>query len=87
MLAWRLSEGGSHEHRFLHLLESDGGVYGARLDALVFSNQALLAARSYSVAMLNSGQVDEFTVTTESGAVHVFRYWGGACADLSSPSP
>ena len=63
------------------------GAEGDAFVVRVFSNQALLAARSYSVAMLNSGQVDEFTVTTQSGAVYVFRYWGGACADLSSPSP
>src|SRR5436190_21870693 len=54
------------------------GPEGDAFVVRVFSDQALLASRSYSVCMLNSGQLDEFTVTTHSGAVYVFRYWGGA---------
>jgi hypothetical protein len=63
---------------------------GAEGDAYVvhvFSDDALLASRSYSAPMLESGQLDEFTVTTHAGSVFVFRYWGGSCADLAAPLP
>ena len=53
----------------------------------VFSDQELLTTRSYGVAMLRAAQVDEFTVTTHSGAVYVLRYWGGACTNLDASAP
>ena len=55
------------------------------LDSLSeLSDQQLLASRTYGVAMLRSGKLDEFTVTTHSGVVYVLRYWGGTCADLDA---
>jgi hypothetical protein len=53
----------------------------------VFSDEQLLASREYSSAVLEAGQLDEFSVTTRSGAVYVLRYWGGSCADLDASSP
>jgi hypothetical protein len=58
----------------------DGDAFMVR----VFSDQQLLASRTYGVAMLRSGRLDEFTVTTHSGAVYVLRYWGGTCPDLDA---
>jgi len=49
--------------------------------------EVLRAVTPQSHVVLPVLHLDEFTVTTHSGAVYVFRYWGGACADLSSPSP
>ena len=46
----------------------------------VFSDQELLTSRRYDEAMLASGTIDEFSVTTHSGAVYTLRYWGGPCA-------
>ncbi len=46
----------------------------------VFSDDELLATRRYDEAMLQSGMVDEFTVTTHLGAMYTFRYWGGPCS-------
>jgi hypothetical protein len=63
------------------------GPEGDAFVVRVFSDQELLASRSYGVAMLNSGKLDEFTVSTHSNAVYLFRYWGGVCADLAAPSP
>ncbi len=53
----------------------------------VFSGQQLLQSRSYDVAWLRSGQIDEFEVTTQTSALYLFRYWGGTCADLDASSP
>ncbi len=53
----------------------DGDTYLVR----VFSNQDLLASRRYDEAMLTSGTVDEFSVTTHAGEVYTLRYWGGPC--------
>jgi hypothetical protein len=46
----------------------------------VFSDQDLLAERRYGEAMLVSGSVDEFSVTTHKGAVYTLRCWGGPCS-------
>jgi hypothetical protein len=54
----------------------DGDTYLVR----VFSDQELLISRRYDEAMLASGRIDEFSVTTHSGAVYTLRYWGGPCA-------
>jgi hypothetical protein len=55
----------------------DGDAF--RVD--VFSNDDLLASRRYGESMLHSGRLDEFTVTTHSGANYLLRYWGGGpCA-------
>jgi hypothetical protein len=54
----------------------DGDTYLVR----VFSDQELLTWRRYDEAMLASGKIDEFSVTTHSGAVYTLRYWGGPCA-------
>jgi hypothetical protein len=62
---------------------ADGDAFVVR----VFSGQQLLQSRSYNVAWLHSGQVDEFEVTTESGALYVLRYWGGTCTVLDASSP
>jgi len=45
----------------------------------VFSDDELLAARRYDEAMLRSGSIDEFSVTTHLGSVYTLRYWGGPC--------
>jgi hypothetical protein len=75
------SGGGSGDISFAEGPEGDTFV------VRVFSEQEPLMTRSYSIAMLRSGQVDEFAVTTHSSAVYVFRYWGGICADLDASSP
>ena len=46
----------------------------------VFSDDELLTSRRYDEAMLASGKVDEFSVTTHLGVVYTLRYWGGSCA-------
>ena len=43
----------------------------------VYSDADLLTERSYSEATLAAGTVDEFSVTTHSGAVYTLRFWGG----------
>ena len=58
----------------------DGDAYLVR----VFSNEELLAIRRYDEAMLSSGKVDEFDVTTQAHAVYTLRYWGGACTALDA---
>jgi len=63
------------------------GPEGLAFVVRVFSGQELLATRAYTVGMLRSGRVDEFMVTAQSGAVYVFRYWGGSCANLDASSP
>ncbi len=63
------------------------GPEGDAFVVRVFSGQELLATRSYGVAFLESGHSDEFTVSSHSGTVYVFRYWGGSCADLDASSP
>jgi hypothetical protein len=45
----------------------------------VFSDEEPLAVRRYDQATLQSGAVDDFTVTTHARAVYTFRYWGGPC--------
>jgi hypothetical protein len=50
----------------------------------VFSDTELLANRQYDEAMLRSGTVDEFTVTTHAGRSYVLRYWGGSCASFDA---
>jgi hypothetical protein len=60
---------------------------GANADAVVvqvFSDTDLLASRRYDEAMLRSGSVDEFTVTTHAGRSYVLRYWGGNCASFDA---
>jgi hypothetical protein len=57
----------------------DGDAYLVR----VFSDQELLALRRYDEAMLASGRVDEFDVTTHARAVYTLRYWGGPCSALA----
>jgi hypothetical protein len=61
----------------------DGDAYLVR----VFSDQNLLTSRRYDEAMLSSERVDEFSVTTHSGAVYTLRYWGGPCALGADGSP
>jgi hypothetical protein len=57
----------------------------------VFSDQDLLALRRYDESMLQSGKVDEFTITTHLGAIYTLRYWGGPCTsppnDLDASLP
>jgi len=49
----------------------------------VYSDSDLLTTRSYSEAALAAGTVDEFNVTTHSGAVYTLRFWGGhVCTPL-----
>ena len=55
------------------------GAVGEAFVVHVFSDHDLLTSRSYDESMLESGQVDQFSVTTHSGAVYTLRYWGGAC--------
>jgi hypothetical protein len=55
---------------------ADGDTYLVR----VFSDKDLLTSRRYDEAMLASGHVYEFSVTTHAGAVYTLRYWGGPCA-------
>jgi hypothetical protein len=50
----------------------------------VFSDTELLANRQYDEAMLRSGTVDEFTVTTHAGRNYVLRHWGGSCASFDA---
>jgi hypothetical protein len=60
---------------------------GANADAVVvqvFSDTDLLESRRYDEAMLRSGSVDEFTVTTHAGRSYVLRYWGGSCASFDA---
>jgi hypothetical protein len=56
----------------------------------VFSDEELLATRRYDERMLQSGNVDEFKVTTHAGAIYTFRSRGGACSlppnDLAASS-
>jgi hypothetical protein len=63
------------------------GAEGDAFVVRVYSDDELLASRSYDAVRLRFNQVDEFSVKTHSGAVHVLRYWGGACTPLSAPSP
>jgi hypothetical protein len=49
----------------------------------VYTDSDLLVERSYSEATLASGKMDEFSVTTHSGAVYTLRFWGGhVCTEL-----
>jgi hypothetical protein len=50
----------------------------------VFSERELLASRRYNEAILRSGTVDEFAVTTHGSRSYVLRYWGGSCAPLDA---
>ena len=77
------TSGGPVSGDISHSEGPDGEAFVVR----VYSDQELLVTRSYSVAMLQSGQLDEFSVKTHSGAVYVFRYWGGSCTDLDASSP
>jgi hypothetical protein len=61
---------------------ADGDSYLVR----VFSNQVLLVTRRYDEATLASGRVDEFSVTTQGGAVYTLRYWGGPCTAMADAS-
>jgi hypothetical protein len=54
---------------------TDGDAFVVR----VFSDQELLAMRTYDEATLASGKDDQFSVTTHSGAIYTLRYWFGAC--------
>jgi len=63
------------------------GAEGDAFVVRVFSDQELLASRSYGVAMLRYSQVDEFGVTTHAGTKFVLRHWGGSCTNLSASSP
>jgi hypothetical protein len=60
----------------------DGDAFLVR----VFSDQDLLTSRRYDEAMLASGTVYEFSVTTHGGAVYTLRYWGGPCAQSADGS-
>jgi len=50
----------------------------------VFSDTELLSSRRYDEAMLRSGTVDEFTVTTHAGRSYVLQYWGRSCASFDA---
>jgi hypothetical protein len=78
----RTSSGGGNGDISVH-----GAGEGDAFVVQVFSGQQLLQSRSYDVAWLRSGQIDEFEVTTQTSAVYLFRYWGGTCADLDASSP
>ncbi|HEX8791339.1 MAG TPA: hypothetical protein VF765_10355 [Polyangiaceae bacterium] len=52
---------------------ADGDAYVVK----VYSDTELLTQRSYSESTLAAGTVDEFSVTTHSGAVYTLRFWGG----------
>jgi hypothetical protein len=57
----------------------DGDSYVVK----VYTDSDLLTERSYSEATLAAGTVDEFSVTTHSGAVYTLRFWGGhVCTPL-----
>ena len=47
----------------------------------VFSDDELLTSRRYDEAMLRSGKIDEFSITTHLGSVYTLRYWGGPCTN------
>ena len=70
------SDAGPHAGDFNFTEGPDGDAFLVR----VYSDQDLLTSRRYDEAMLASGRVDEFSVTTHAGAVYTLRYWGGACA-------
>jgi hypothetical protein len=51
----------------------------------IFSESDMLAERRYSEAVLASGRVDEFSVTTHAGVVYTLRYCGGhVCTALAA---
>lgn len=52
----------------------------------VYTDQDLLTQRRYTAAMLASGTVDSFSVTTHSGAVYTLSFWGGPCTAIYAGS-
>ena len=64
--------------------EVSGGGDANDVVVQVFSDNQLLVTRFYDEAMLRSGTVDEFTVTTHAGGSYMLRYWGGSCAPLDA---
>jgi hypothetical protein len=72
-------QGVPHIGDFNFIEGAEGDSYVVR----VFTDSDLLAERRYSEAAVASGRMDEFSVTTHSGAVHTLRFWGGhACTAL-----
>ena len=72
-----VNDPGPHIGDFNTTEGADGDSYVVK----VYSDADLLTERSYSEATLAAGTVDEFSVTTHSGAVYTLRFWGGhVCA-------
>lgn len=73
------NDGNPHVGDFNYTEGDEGDSYVVK----VYTDADLLTTRSYSEATLAAGTVDQFTVTTHSGAVYTLRFWGGhACAAL-----
>jgi hypothetical protein len=74
----------THVGDFNFIEGADGDSYVVR----VFTDSDLLVERRYSEAVLASGKVDEFSVTTHAGAVHTLRFWGGhVCTAFDAGAP
>jgi hypothetical protein len=73
------SSGGAAPGRRIGDFNMQEGPDGDGFLVQVFSDAELLTARRYDEAMLRSGSIDEFSVTTHLGSVYTLRYWGGAC--------
>ena len=70
---------GPHIGDFNFTEGDDGDSYVVK----VYTDSDLLTVRSYSEATLAAGTVDEFSVTTHSGALYTLRFWGGhVCTPL-----
>lgn len=68
-----VNDPGPHIGDFNTTEGADGDSYVVK----VYSDADLLTERRYSEATLAEGTMDEFSVTTHSGAVYTLRFWGG----------
>lgn len=53
---------------------------------VVTSDEAELTRRKYGEKQLESGERDEFTVTTHAGRTYELAYWGGRKCDAEPPA-
>jgi hypothetical protein len=75
------SSGGAKPGQHIGDFNMQEGPDGDTFLVRVFSDDELLATRRYDEPMLQSGKVDEFTVTTHLGSTYTLRYWGGPCSN------
>ncbi len=75
------ASGGATPGRRIGDFNMQEGPDGDSFLVQVFSDDELLATRRYDEAILRSGRIDEFSITTHLGSVYTLRYWGGPCTN------